>query len=92
MRSVSRPNLLVLGKRMLPVSQARSGFRLKTCQESKATLCLRQRMEFTMKKLFSRFRTEHVNMNTEFARARMARSMPGETAALISMRYAGMSF
>jgi len=48
-------------------------------------------MEFTMKKLFSRFRTEHVNMGTEFARARMARSMPGETAALISVRYAGMS-
>lgn len=44
-----------------------------------------------MKKLFSRFRMGHVNMDTEFARARMARSMPGETAALISVRYAGMS-
>ncbi|MCB1422424.1 MAG: hypothetical protein KDJ69_08150 [Nitratireductor sp.] len=44
-----------------------------------------------MKKLFSRFHTEQVNMGTEFARARMARSMPGETAALISVRYAGMS-
>lgn len=44
-----------------------------------------------MKNLFKRFSRSSGSLNTEFARARMQRSMPGETAALASLRYGGMS-
>jgi hypothetical protein len=38
--------------------------------------------------LFSRSRTG--NLNTAFARRRLARSMPGETGALASLRLTGI--
>lgn len=44
-----------------------------------------------MKKLFNYFNKPTTSLNTEFARRRVARSMPGETAALASLRYGGMS-
>jgi hypothetical protein len=49
-------------------------------------------MEYVMKKFFGFSRSAQSNMNTEFARARFARSMPGETAALASIRLGGMPF
>ncbi len=44
-----------------------------------------------MKHLFKRFNRNSGSLTTEFARARMNRSMPGEVAALASLRYGGMS-
>lgn len=44
-----------------------------------------------MKKFFSLRRNKPVNMTTTFARARVSRSMPGEAAALASIRLGGMS-
>ena len=40
-----------------------------------------------MKKLLFFRRNREINLNTEFARARMARSMPGEAAALTATRF-----
>lgn len=48
-------------------------------------------MEFIMRKFFTFGRSKPVNANTTFARARMARSMPGEAGALASIRLGGMS-
>jgi hypothetical protein len=48
-------------------------------------------MEYVMRKFFGLGRPVQSNMNTEFARARFARSMPGETAAMASVRFGGMS-
>ncbi|MGB7286139.1 MAG: hypothetical protein WBC71_04325 [Salaquimonas sp.] len=44
-----------------------------------------------MRKFFTFGRSKPVNANTTFARARMARSMPGEAGALASIRLGGMS-
>jgi len=48
-------------------------------------------MEYVMKKIFGSKRSTQSNMNTQFARARFVRSMPGEAAALASIRLGGMS-
>ena len=43
-------------------------------------------------KFLSRFLTSReVSLNTEFARRRLSRSMPGETAAMNSARLGGMT-
>jgi len=44
-----------------------------------------------MKRLFNYLNKPSASLNTEFARRRVARSMPGETAALASLRYGGMA-
>lgn len=45
-----------------------------------------------MKKLANLFAAKRaVNLNTEFARKRLEKSMPGETASLASLRYGGMA-
>jgi hypothetical protein len=45
-----------------------------------------------MKRFFKLDARKQVNMTTEFARSRMVRSMPGETAALASLHLGRMSF
>lgn len=44
-----------------------------------------------MKNLFKRYKKTETNLATSFARARFAQTMPGESAALASLRLGGMS-
>lgn len=45
-----------------------------------------------MKKLFRFASKKPVSLTTEFARRRLARTMPGETAAMNAIRLGGMVF
>jgi hypothetical protein len=45
-----------------------------------------------MKKFFSFRRNKSLNSAPTNERARMSRSMPGEVAAMVSLRLGGMSF
>jgi uncharacterized membrane protein len=49
------------------------------------------RMEIVMKKFAALFARKSVNLNTEFARRRLAKSMPGEMASMQSFRLTGVS-
>jgi len=48
-------------------------------------------MEIVMKKFAALFARKSVNLNTEFARRRLARSMPGEVGSMQSFRLTGVS-
>lgn len=49
------------------------------------------RMETVMKKFAALFARKSINMNTEFARRRLEKSMPGEVGSMQSLRLTGVS-
>lgn len=63
-----------------------------TALVSKATPCKNEYAWSNTMRRFFRFGTKKpANLNTEFARARFAKSMPGEMAALESLRLGRIS-